>query len=137
MPAEVLVPADAQAAVIAELKVRLPGLGFPVPVATRIPNPRPTEFVRVLRTGGFGSDISSDTATLVLEAYAANSTRAERLCAFALAAVQAAGRDGFMGGVPCRRVGVFSLPSELPDPSVTERYRYTTTVSAVLRRAAA
>lgn len=136
MTAETLVPADAEAAVIAELKVRLPALGVDGPVATRIPNPRPVEFVRVIRAGGYQADVSSDVATVSVEAYAASGTRAERISAFTVAALQAAGRDGFMGGIPCRRVQLFSMPANLPDPAVAELYRYTSTISVALRRAA-
>jgi hypothetical protein len=138
MAAETLVPADGEAAAVAELKARLPALGFPgAGVASTILSPRPTEFVRVFRTGGAASDIASDSVTLVVEAYSDKRSRAERLCSVAVAALQAAGRDGLVGSVPCRRVEVFSLPANLPDPNVTDRTRYTSTVSAVLRRTAA
>jgi hypothetical protein len=135
--AETLVLGDAEAAVVAELNARLPALGYTgVGVASSILNPRPAEFIRVFRTGGVSSDIASDSVTLVVEAYSAKRSRAERLCSVAVAALQAAGRDGLVGSIPCRRVDVFSLPANLPDPDVSDRTRYTSTVSAVLRRAA-
>lgn len=138
MVAEVLVPADAEAAVIAELNARMPGLGFPgVLSSTKIPKPRPAEFIRVYRTGGVSPDVVSDSYSLTVEAYAGGEVRAERICAFAVAALQAAGRDGWVGSVPCRSVSVFSLPANLPDPNVTDRHRYSSLVSVVLRRAAA
>ena len=137
MAAEVLVPAGAEAAVIAELKARLPGLGFSsVGVGTKIPSPRAAEFIRVYRTGGVSPDITSDAASLTIEAYAEKESRAERICSFAVAALQAAGRDGSVGSVPCRRVQLFSLPANLPDSKVTDRHRYSSLISVVLRRAA-
>ena len=136
MAAEILVPAGAEAAVIAELKSRLPALGFTGSVGTKIPSPRTTEFIRVYRTGGISPDITSDAASLTIEAYAEKEARAERICSFAVAALQAAGRDGSVGSVPCRRVQLFSLPANLPDSKVTDRHRYSSLISVVLRRAA-
>ena len=138
MAAEILVPADAEAAVIAELDARLPGLGFPsVTVGTKIPDTRPAEFIRVYRTGGVSPDITSDAVSLTIEAYAVGEVRAERICSVAVAALQAAGRDGWLGSVPCRSVHLFSFPANLPDPKVTDRHRYSSLISAVLRRTAA
>lgn len=137
MAAEVLVPVDAEVAVIAELDARLPGLGFTgVSVGTKIPKTRPASFVRVYRTGGTSDDVTSDAFQLTVEAYAVREVDAERLCAFAVAALEAAGRDGFIGSVPCRRVESFSVPANLPDPGVTDRHRYSSLISAVLRRTA-
>lgn len=137
MAAETLVPANAEVGVIAELNARLPSYGFDVPVAATITNATLPEFIRTYRVGGAPADIVADEVTVVVEAYAAQKARAERLCAFAVAVLQAAGRDGLMGSVPCRRVGVFAMPASLPDPNVPDRHRYTATVSVVLRRAAA
>jgi hypothetical protein len=135
---ETLLPGDAEASAIAELNARLPGLGFPnLPTSTTIPNPRPNEFIRVVAVGGVPSDLTVDSYTLVVEAYASRRGRAERICAFAVAALQAAGREGFMGATPCRRTGVFALPTNLPDPQVPDRFRYSATISADLRRTAA
>lgn len=136
MVTETLVPANAERGAIDELNARLPALEYgTISVATTIPGTRPAEFIRLYRVGGVSEDIAADSVTLVVEAYADKKARAERWCAFAVAALQAAGRDGALGSVPCRRVGVFSLPANDPDPDVPG-YRYTSTVSAVLRRAA-
>lgn len=138
MATETLLPGDAEASAITELSARLPSLGFPdLPVSTTIPTNRPAEFIRVLAVGGVPVDLAADSYTLVVEAYASRRGRAERICAFAIAALQAAGRDGQMGATPCRRAQVFALPSNLPDPSVPDRYRYSATISADLRRSAA
>ena len=137
MAAETLVPVDAELAVITELRARLVTLGLTgVAVGTKIPNPIKAEFVRVYRTGGVSPDITSDAVSLTVEAYAETAARAERICAFSVAAMQAAGRDGSVGSTPCRRVQLFSLPANLPDPKVDGRYRYSSLISVVLRRTA-
>lgn len=134
MAAETLVPANAEAGAIAELNARLPAFDYgTISVATMIPAVRPAEFIRLYRTGGVPEDIAADSVTLLVEAYSDKKARAERWCAFAVAAIQAAGRDGSLGSVPCRRVVVFSLPVNLPDPDVPG-FRYTSTISVVLRR---
>lgn len=129
--AEVLVPADDEVALVDELSARLL-----VHVGTRIPNPRPAEFVRVVSAGGGGRDLVTDVASLVVEGFAVTETAARALCALAVAHAQAAGRSGSLGGVTCYGVRVAGLPANLPMPSVPDRYRYTATITADLRRSA-
>lgn len=128
--AEVLVPADDEVGVVDELTARLEA----VHVGTRIPDPRPDEFVRVVSTGGAGVDLVTDESLLVLEGFAVNEGRARQLCALAIAHAQAAGRAGSMGGVPCYGVRAASLPANLPMPSVPDRFRFTATIAVRLRR---
>ncbi len=128
--AEVLVPADDEVAVVAELNARMDA-----PAGTRIPLPRPPEFVRVVSAGGVERDLVSDTFTLAVEGFAATETAAQRLCAFAIAYLQSAGRSGILGGITCYGVGVTALPANLPMPSVPDRYRFTATITVSLRRA--
>lgn len=128
--AEVLIPADDEAAVVAELKTRMN-----MQVGTRIPNPRPAEFLRVISAGGGSRDLVTDEATLAVEGFATSEGRARFLCASAIAHAQAAGRDGWMGGVPCYGVRAASLPANLPMPSVPDMFRYTATIVVALRRA--
>lgn len=129
--AEVLIPADDEAAVVTELKTRMN-----MQVGTRIPNPRPAEFLRVISAGGGSRDLVTDEATLAVEGFATSEGRARFLCALAVAQAQAAGRDGQMGGVPCYGVRAASLPANLPMPSVPDMFRYTATITVALRRAA-
>lgn len=129
---EVLVPADDEVALVDELQARMG-----VPVGTRIPDPRPREFVRVVSTGGAPRDLVTDSPTLVVEGFAVTESRARRLCALAVAYAEAAGRAGSMGGVPCYGVRVAGLPANLPMPSVPDRFRFTATIAADLRRSAA
>lgn len=145
MPSELLVPADGVLAAIAALSVGYPAHGFPAlseaqgTVGSKIPrvSPRPASFVRVLGGGGPALDLAADEFTIILEGWATSEGLAERITAFGVAILQAAARDGFVGGIPSRRVRVGSLPAPLPDPTVTSHFRFTSTLAVVLRRSAA
>lgn len=132
--AELLVPADVEVAVRTELLGVLPALGFAGPVGTQIPEGRPVEFLRVLIAGGFGRDLVTDSVTVTVESFAEEEKRASDAAGVALAALEAAGRAGSLGSVPCYRVQVFALPQNLPHPGVPDRFRYQFTVSVDLRR---
>jgi hypothetical protein len=140
--AEVLVPADVELAVLTELSEGYTAVGFPGlsasdgTVGTTVPavDPRPSEFVRVLAVGGPSLDIAYDSLTVVLEGSSTSEATAQQVCALGVGLIQAAGREGAVGGVPCRRVRLVSLPSTLPDPRVTSHSRYTATLSIDLRR---
>lgn len=128
--AELLIPADDEDAIVQELNARME-----VHSGTRVPNPLPEEFGRVVSVGGAARDLVTDSPTLTLEGFATSEGRARRICAEMIAHLQAAGRAGTVGGVPCYGVRAVSLPANLPMPSVPTRFRYTATVSADLRRA--
>lgn len=140
---ELLIPADVELAAITELSSGYPANGFSgltvaaKTVGTKIPTatPRPADWVRVLAAGGPQVDLVADSMTLVLEGWSTSEGRAQQIAAFGIAILQAAGRDGFVGGVPCRRVDVAALPQKLPDPTVTTHARFTAMISVVLRRA--
>ncbi|WP_425836952.1 hypothetical protein [Microbacterium sp. PA5] len=134
--AELLVPADSEVALVDELNSRMPDIFDGLHAGTRIPNPQPAEFIRVTVTGGTERDLVTDTPTLFIEGFATSETRAERITAHAVAALQSAGRTGTLGGITCYGVRVLSLPANLPLPTVPDRFRYRATVSADLRRTA-
>lgn len=136
--AETLVPADAEAAVVAELNSRLPALGFSVPVRTTIPGgTKPTSWVRVLAVGGTARDLVGDLVTLVIEGWSTQEVTARQLCASAVAAIEAAGRDGLIGDIPSGLVRTAGFPANLPDPNLTTHRRYSATITAGLRRSVA
>ncbi|SJM55234.1 hypothetical protein CZ674_04515 [Agrococcus casei LMG 22410] len=114
---------------VAELNDRMD-----VHIGTRVPNPLLEEFGRIVSTGGTSRDLVTDSATLALEGFATTEGRARRISAEMIAHLQAAGRAGSLGGVPCYGVRVVALPANLPMPSVPTRYRFTATVTADLRR---
>lgn len=128
--AELLIPSDDELAAVTELRARMP-----VEIGTKVPRPRPSEFGRVVSVGGTQRDLVTDSPTLTLEGFAETETRARRISAEMIAHLQAAGRAGRVGGIPCYGVRVASLPANLPLPSVPDRQRYTATVSIDLRRA--
>lgn len=133
--AELLVPADGEAEIVAELNARMPAAGFPdAKAATRVPGSRPAEFLRVVATGGAERDLVTDEPLFVLEGFATTEGRAWRLCSFALAVLQVAGRAGRIGSATTYGVRVVGLPANLPMPSVPDRYRYTATISVALRK---
>lgn len=140
MAVETLIPADAEAAAVAELTARMPALlaADEFKVGTRLPkDPQPTEFGRVVATGGVEVTLVSDGAVLTLEGFSTNEGRAQRICACMLAAVQAAARAGALGPATIHQARVVSLPANLPHPLVPDRFRFSASVSVDLRRSAA
>jgi hypothetical protein len=132
--AEILVPADAEVAAVAELNTRMPDVGFDVNAGTRIPGDGSEEFIRVTAAGGAERDLVTDSPLLFIEGFATNESRAERITAHSVAVLQAAGRAGSLGGIPCYRVRVLSLPANLPLSTLPDRFRFRATVSPELRR---
>lgn len=141
--AELLLPVPGDEAVLAELSTGYPARGFTAltteqkTVGTKIPTtaPKPADFVRVLAVGGAGRDLVADAQTIVLEGWSADEGRAQRICAYGVAIVEAAARAGVLGGYVCYRASA-TVPANLPDSTVPDRFRFTSTISADLRRSA-
>jgi metal-dependent amidase/aminoacylase/carboxypeptidase family protein len=127
---------DAAAAVIGALNTQLPALGFTsVPVRSRVPNPRPSRFVLVFRTGGPRANVVTDSAQLTIEAWAASDVDAHDLAQAARAVL--IGMEGAVtGGVTVYGIDEFSGPAFLPDPE-SDQSRYTWTASVNVRGVAA
>lgn len=53
--------------------------GSTVPAFTKVPNPRPAEFIVVRKVGGFRRDLVTDVPVLQIEAWAKTESRADRL----------------------------------------------------------
>ncbi len=125
---------DAAAAAIGALNAQLGALGFTgVPVRSRVPNPRPTRFVLVFRTGGVGVNIVTDAAQLTIEAWATSDVEAHDLAQVARAILT--GIEGTVtDGVTVYGVDEFGGPGYLPDP-VSAQSRYTFTVAVAVRGA--
>lgn len=125
--AELNIPADVEQAIIDDL----PDLV----VGTKIPaDPKPPLFVRVVAAGGYPQTMVSDAFTAVIEVYAKKESEAQRSAATIMARLVSAATRGRMGGVPCHRVDVAGLPQNYPNPTVPGYYRYTMTLTPVLRR---
>lgn len=54
-------------------------LGDTIPTSTKVPNPRPDEFVVVRKVGGIRRDLVTDVPVLQVEAWALTETRADRV----------------------------------------------------------
>lgn len=118
---------DATALAIAYLGPILEEHEWSVPVVSKVPNPRPTRFVRVRRVGGGNPTIVSDAATLAIECWADESEDAHDLAQLAWAVVRAM-RNSHIDGHTVYMVQTFAGPTDLPDPT-SGQPRYTFTVS--------
>lgn len=118
---EAVLPRDAEQAVRDYL---LPYLGG-VPVSSRVPNPRPSTWLRIVRTGGVMETLVSDRAQIAVEAWADNEDDAIDLLNLARAwLLRADGR--VFGAVEA------SGPGNLPDPT-TAQIRYTMSIWVRIR----
>lgn len=142
---ELLIPEDVEVRALAELSTVLPLHGFPgvtsaaQRLGTKIPtqNPKPEVFGRLIAAGGTTRDLVTDSPTLALEGYSAKEQQARDLCALMLAIIEAAARAGSLGGATVYRARTISLPQNLPNPLVPDRFRFTALISVDLRRSAA
>jgi len=116
---------DVEAVVIGVLNAALTTPFAGVKASTKIKNPRPSEFVRSIRSGGARESIVSENATILLEAYAATETRAFQILNFCRAVLFA--QDDVLFGVT--EIG---SPANLPDPT-TSQLRYVMTVGVRVR----
>lgn len=132
---EVILFPDAEAAVIAELSARLEADGDAARVVGTTPNPRPSRFVRIIRTGGPASSFLVDNAQITLEAWDDDEDAAILLAQKCRAWIWAAERAGELNGIPFYALQEFGGPARLPDPD-TGQYRYTLTVAIELRGSA-
>ncbi|WP_166140845.1 hypothetical protein [Nocardioides ochotonae] len=118
--AEAIVFPDPEALLVTHLR---DALG--VRVVTRVPNPRPDRFVRVVRVGGNRRNLVTDSAMVVVEAWAPDDVAASELARLARAYVGALEGET-VGGAFTRRVTEVAGPQNLPDPtSATPRYVFT------------
>lgn len=132
MTVEVIVFADPTDLVCAYLTTQLPSYGYPaIHVGARVPNPRPTRFVRVDRVGGPRANLVQDQPALVVEAWAGSVPAAHALLATCRALVNAL-PGTIQSGTPIYRVSEFSGPATLPDPT-SNQPRATYTVQVTLR----
>ena len=98
------------------------------PVSTRVPNPRPSRFVRIQRTGGPQANVVVDGAQVTFECWDDNQPDAAET-ARVLRAELAAIRNTTTGsGHLMYRTDEFSGPSLLPDVSGQPRYSWTVRV---------
>jgi hypothetical protein len=111
---------DAEAVIIEHLDTALT-----VPVAGRVPDPRPPRFVRVERLGGGRETRVSDAARVAVEAWAATDADAAVLLNTARQALFDA--EGTLFGVD-----EYGGPTRLPDP-YSNMSRYTASFTVRVR----
>jgi hypothetical protein len=87
-----------------------------IAASTKVPNPRPSEFVRLRRTGGVRSGPVTDTPLVDFEVYAATDVKAQELGERVRGLISE--REGIQANV--YRVGEVGGLANLPDPDTTE-----------------
>lgn len=118
--AEIITFPDVEALVVSALNTGLTTYGEPgINASTRVPNPRPAEFVKVISGGGIDETMVSDAVLVTVEGWAGTEARARQLCGLAVAILKS--QDGQIRGARG-----FGYPQNLPDP-VTDQVRYTST----------
>jgi len=123
-----LVPVDIEQVLIDELSPNYA-------IASSLPAAIPAVFLRVIAAGGVQRDLVTDTFTVTLEAFAATETAARDALMLAVAHLQSTQQlTGQLGGHPCGRLQIASLPQNLPFPTVLTHKRYITTLVPDLRR---
>lgn len=117
---------DAAAAIISWLGDGIGALHDQAATAHRaVPNPRPTRFLTVYRTGGVRRSQVSDAPHLTVDAWGADEDDAHDLALAARALLHRA-RGQVIDGVTVYSVTELAGPAQLPDPdSEQPRYRAT------------
>lgn len=126
---------DAVAVINAYLRAALVAAGRAVPVVSRVPNPRPTEFVKVQRTGGPEVMPMVDGAQITVECWAATSGDAMDIARAARRLIK--NMEGTVqSGESVHRVVEVGGPQDFPDPA-SETPRASFTVQVQIRGRAA
>lgn len=126
MAGEVIVFPDAEALAITYLKAHISN----VTIATKVPDPRPTngKLIKVTRVGGSKLRLNADSPVLVFECWGSTTIEASELARLARAYVDA------MAGEKVNGVWVFKVrevggPAYFPDPdSSLPRYQFSVAI---------
>lgn len=119
---------DANALLIAYLTP----IAAPVPVVSRVPDPRPSRLVQVRRVGGAAQVPVRDSARLDVVCWDPDDAVAMALALTIRTAVWKLSGTSLLGGVPCYRVQEFLAP-RLDDDPVTNSPRAWATYALDLR----
>jgi hypothetical protein len=122
---------DVEALLTGALPSLLAARGFTVPVGTKVPNPRPARFVRLVVASGNRRNLVAAAPTVTIEGWAQTETDAWALTEAARCCVESLSGQ-VVGGVPVIRSHDFPLPDKFIDLD-TGQPRYTTTGSFVVR----
>lgn len=125
-----LIAPSIEALLVTYLSAELPVYGLTMRVASRVPNPRPSESVVIFRSGGTYRDLVTDVPQVTVEVRARMEQRAESIIGVVRALLlDLEGRD--LSGHAVYQVEEFSGPANLPDP--ISGVRYTMTLSIAVR----
>lgn len=120
--AEVITFPDVEALLVTYLDALIPER-----VATKVPDPRPTALVRVMRTGGPRRAVTIDNPQITVQTWGATEVAAAELAQRVRALIHAA--ESF-GAVEVLKVDEFSGPQNMPDPLTTHpRYSFTLSIT--------
>lgn len=125
---------DVEGLLCTALPPLLAARGMTYPVGTRVPNPRPAAFWRVLASGGKRHNYVEDNPTVTVESWAATETQASSMARTIRAVIEGLAGQTVNGTLICRARD-FSSPANLPDPA-SAQIRYTSTGSIYIRGAA-
>lgn len=125
-----MVFSDAEQIIVDWLSSELTAYGTTVAVSTRVPSPRPTTFVRVLRSGGVIYSRVTEAAMITVDCYADKESDAEALAQKVRALLRYA--PGQLVSPVCYRVDEVGGPVNEPDP-LTSQARYSQTFEIHLR----
>lgn len=121
----IVAPPDMDAAVTTYLRPLMP-----VPVVTRIPNPRPESLVRVSATGGIVANVAMASVTVLVEAWAPRKGDASDLAREAWKALRAADGEFLDGDVWASHVRL-SVPIDFPDET-SPRFQFTADMTVTM-----
>lgn len=130
MPPVISFP-DPVVIVLRFLVQQLLNLGHPVPMGTKIPNPRPPEFVLVRRVGGSRQNFVVDAARLAIEAWSTTPGDAADLAEQCRALVLSM-QGTVQSSIPIYQVIDVGGPGDLPDP-LSDQPRYSFAVEMHIR----
>lgn len=105
--------------------------GSALVTTNRVPDPRPSEFVKVILVGGVRRDQVTDVPTLAVEAWAGTRSRASAL-AQEVRAVVASLEGATFPGYTVQDVDEYAGPGDLPDP-LSDQSRYSATYALTIR----
>lgn len=125
MSVDLIVPADVQKLVIGYLTPALLAHGYPVPVTTQLPSPRPDRCVVAFRTGGLMRTMVSDAAQVTFDSRALRDSDAAALANLVRGLITALPyATQPVGGVMVYHSEELAGPASLPDPKTPGQYRY-------------
>ena len=121
---EVILFPDVEAIAVSYLKDSLAD----TPISTRVPDPRPARFIRVMAVGGSKARLNADSVMLTFQCWEATTVKASELARLARAYVHALAGTDVAGNWVYRVIDVGG-PAFAPDPSTnTPRYQFTVSI---------